>query len=599
MKSLSYLNKYFVKYKWRLIFGILFVTISNLFAIYPAQIIREALDIVIYNLASFKLFNGFELESKYYSSIASYILFFAGLIVGMALLKGLFMFFMRQTIIVMSRKIEFDLKNEIFEHYQKLEPSFYTVNNTGDLMNRISEDVGHVRMYVGPAIMYTINMVVLFILVISTMISVNPKLTLYCLTPLPVLSIMIYYVQELINKKSIQVQAKLSDISTFTQESFSGIRILKSFVREEKFTNDFSLQSNQYERLSMQLVRINALFHPSMLLLVGLSTILTIFVGGIEAINGKISLGNIAEFVIYVNMLTWPVAALGWVVSLVQRSVASQQRINEFLHTQPQIMSGNAGDIDIKGEIKFENITINYPESNITALNNLSFKVSEGKSLAIIGRTGSGKTTIANLLLRLIEPDSGHIFIDGVNLNEINTVLVREKIGYVPQDIFLFSDTISNNIAFGLKDDSNAKELKLQIEQAAKDSVVYDNIMEFPNQFETKLGERGITISGGQKQRISIARAIIKNPKILIFDDCLSAVDTGTEEVILQNLSRIMKDKTTIIIGHRVSSVKNADHILVLDDGKKVEEGTHDELLEKHGFYHSMYKKQLLEEELA
>ncbi|NNC86167.1 MAG: ABC transporter ATP-binding protein [Bacteroidia bacterium] len=599
MKSLSYLNKYFVKYKWRLIFGILFVTISNLFAIFPAQIIREALDIVIYNLSSFKLFNHFELESKYYSSIASYVLFFAGLIVGMALLKGMFMFFMRQTIIVMSRKIEFDLKNEIFEHYQKLEPSFYTVNNTGDLMNRISEDVGHVRMYVGPAIMYTINMAVLFILVITTMISVNPKLTLFALIPLPILSVMIYYVQELINKKSIEVQGKLSDLSTFTQESFSGIRILKSFVREEKFSNDFSLQSNMYERLSMQLVRINALFHPSMLLLVGLSTLLTIFVGGIEAMNGNITLGNIAEFVIYVNMLTWPVAALGWVVSLVQRSVASQQRINEFLHTQPAILSGEQNEITIDGDIEFKNVSHVYPESNIRSLDNLSFKVDKGKSLAIIGRTGSGKTTIANLLLRLIEPNSGEIFIDDKDLSGINTGVIRDRVGYVPQDIFLFSDTISNNIAFGLKEDIEKGELIQRIEQAAKDSVVYDNIVGFPNKFETKLGERGITISGGQKQRISIARAIIKNPKILIFDDCLSAVDTKTEEEILQNLSRIMKDKTTIIIGHRVSSVKNADHILVLDDGKKVEEGTHEYLLEKKGFYHSMYKKQLLEEEMA
>jgi len=527
--------------------------------------------------------------------ISSSIFIFGLLVLLMALLKGIFMFFMRQTIIVMSRLIEYDMKNEIFQHYQVLDSSFYSHNNTGDLMNRISEDVSRVRMYLGPAIMYTINLVVMFILVIAAMISVNTTLTLYVLIPLPILVFVVYYVHDIINKRSEQVQEKLSDMSTFVQESFSGIRVLKAYAREEKYLQAFVDQSISYKNISMDLVKVNALFFPSMLVLIGLSSLITIYVGGLEVIKGNLTFGNIAEFIIYVNMLTWPVASLGWTVSLVQRAAASQERINEFMFTKPAIVSDESVAQEIKGDIVFKNVTYTYGESLQPVLKNVSFHVPAGNSLAVIGRTGSGKTTLANLLLRMMDVTEGSILIDGTDIRHHNLNHIRSQTGYVPQDVFLFSDTIANNIAFGLKNDSG-EDHQQRIYQAAKDAAIYDNIAGFRQGFETMVGERGITLSGGQKQRISIARAIIKQPKILIFDDCLSAVDTKTEEEILTNLQRIMANRTTIIIGHRVSSVKHASSIIVLDEGAVIEQGTHTELMALKGAYAAMYEKQLLEE---
>ena len=594
MKSLKYLNKYFIKYRWRFLLGILFVTVSNIFGIFPAQIIRAAFDSVEEMIDTYRLYDGTTLQENFYGQIATTALFFGGLILAMALLKGFFLFLTRQTIIVMSRLIEYDLKNEVYAHYQDLNLAFYKRNRTGDLMNRISEDVSRVRMYLGPAIMYTINLVVLFILVIVTMLSVNTELTLYVLLPLPLLSITIYYVSNIINKKSERVQQQLSTLSAFVQEAFSGIRVIKAYNRTQVMEDDFRKESDEYKNRSLGLVKVNALFHPIMILLIGLSTILTVYIGGQLTIAGEITTGNIAEFVIYVNMLTWPVAALGWVTSLVQRAAASQERINEFLKTKPEIVNLVEEETPIYGNIAFRNVSFTYPDSGLKALNGIDLEVKQGKSLAIIGRTGSGKSTIANLICRLYDTDSGSVEIDGKDIRDVNLNSLRRGIGYVPQEVFLFSDSISNNISFGERVNDSDRSV---IEQAAQDAVIYSNIMEFPEGFDTKVGERGITLSGGQKQRISIARAIIKSPNILIFDDCLSAVDTETEEKIITNLKRIMRDKTTIIISHRVSSVKHCDHVIVLDEGQIVEEGDHAQLIDQKGIYFDLYQKQLLEEE--
>lgn len=599
MKHLYTLNKYFYKYRGRFFLGILFVAISNIFGIVPAQLVRNALDAVAANIETYKMLDGFNLKESYYTQLVYNISIFISLILVMAVLKGVFMFFMRQTIILMSRHIEYEQKNEIFNQYQRLDVSFYNTQNTGDLMNRISEDVSRVRMYVGPAIMYTINMTVMFILVSYAMFHVNARLAWYVLIPMPVLILIIYYVHDIINKKSEQVQQQLSGLSTYVQEAFSGIRILKSFVRENHSISDFENQTEKYKQLNMDLVRTNALFYPILLILVGLSAIMTIYIGGKEVIAGNMTIGNIAEFIIYVNMLTWPVASLGWVVTLIQRAAASQERINEFLHTAPSVSSPTPEPLSVAGNIEFKNVGFTYTHSGTKALQEVSFKVGAGKSLGIIGRTGSGKSTVSNLLLRLMDPTSGNILIDGKDLKEINLDSFRSQTGCVPQEVFLFSDTIANNISFGLKGQYEKKVLKTKIEDASKHAAVYDNIIEFPESFETMVGERGITLSGGQKQRISIARAIIKEPKILIFDDCLSAVDTKTEEAILQNLQQIMKGRTTLIISHRVSSVKHADEIIVLADGRIAERGSHASLVERNGLYAEIYEKQLMEEEVA
>lgn len=595
MRHLFRLNKYFYKYRKRFLAGALFVTVANIFGIIPAKLIRCALDDAAEKIQWFRLSSGFMYSSELLENISFNLVLFAIAVLLMALLKGLFMFLMRQTIIVASRHIEYDLKNEIFRKYQQLDQTFYAVNNTGDLMNRISEDVGRVRMYLGPAVMYTVNLVVMFVLVIWAMIRVNPGLTFYTLLPLPLLALVIYYVEEIINRKSEKVQERLSGLSTFVQEVFSGIRVLKSYSREEYFSRGFIDEANHYQTSSLQLTRVNAMFHPSMVMLIGLSTILTIFVGGIKVMEGEITVGNIAEFVIYVNMLMWPVAVLGWVVSLIQRAAASQKRINEFLDTVPSSVSGTYIAAKLDGKIEFRNVTYIYPNSGISALKNVSFTIEPGTSVAITGGTGSGKSTIANLLMRFIDPFQGSVLIDDRPLNDYNLDHYRASTGFVPQEVFLFSDTIASNISFGLREhDRNMAA----IEQAARNAVIHENIIAFADGYETRVGERGITLSGGQKQRISIARAIIREPSILIFDDCLSAVDTITEDRIITNLKRIMKGRTTLIISHRISSVKHADKILVLQDGILTESGNHAELIAKDGIYKQMYEAQVIEKQV-
>ncbi|WP_144604568.1 ABC transporter ATP-binding protein [Algoriphagus algorifonticola] len=587
MKPLWRLNKYLYKYKGLLLLGILFTVISNIFVIIPAQLVRLAIDYVVESSVIFKPLELGGLGDIASENFLKFVLVFGVLILVMALLRGFFLFLIRQTIIIMSRRIEYDMKNEIFEKYQNLSLSFYRKNSTGDLMARITEDVSRVRMYLGPAIMYGLNLLILFPLVISYMIMVNPELTLYSLLPLPVLSISIYFVNNLINERSEKIQRSLSNLSTFTQEAFSGIRVLKAFVRENDSVRDFSDASEEYKVKSIRLTRVNALFFPLIMALVGISTIITVYIGGLQVINGDIGYGVIAEFILYVNMLTWPVTSLGWVTSIVQRAAASQTRINEFLDEENHIISTEEAKDEIQGTIELKNLSFVYPDSGVKALDQVSFSIQSGQTLGIIGTTGSGKSTIANLLMRMYDPAEGQILIDGKPIESFDISHLRKNIGYVPQDVFLFSDTIGNNIAFGL--DQTEKEI---VEQAAKDADVYKNIVDFPKGFETMLGERGITLSGGQKQRVSIARAIAKEPKILILDDCLSAVDTKTENVILNALKKIMKNRTSVIISHRVSSAKLADQIIVLDDGKIIERGNHQSLMEQKGVYAELYEKQ-------
>ena len=594
MKALFALNKYFWKYRLRLGLGVVFVVVSNLFSIYPIQVIRIAFDSVLNTVKWYGVLDGLEMQNDVYQQITSALIFFSLLVIGLSLAKGFFLFLTRMTIIVMSRLVEYDMKNEIFDQYQNLSLSFYKQNNTGDLMNRISEDVSKVRMYFGPAIMYTINLFVLFTLVIYTMLQVNVKLTIYVLTPLPLLTISIYYASKIINKKSEKVQRQLSRITTFAQEAFSGIRVIKAYTQQGSKNIIFEGELEAYREKTLELVKVNAVFMPLMILMIGLSTIFTIFIGGKLAIAGEISLGNIAEFVIYVNMLTWPVASLGWVTSLVQRAAASQERINEFLLAIPDIKNTGTSKEAIKGDIEFKNVSFTYPNSNIVALKNVSFKINAGESLAILGRTGSGKSTIASLLVRLYDVDKGEIIIDGKNIKDIDLNVLRQSFGTVPQEVFLFSESIANNIAFGkIKNVADNSE----VEQAAKLAEIYTDISEFPEGFETKVGERGVTLSGGQKQRLSIARAIMSNPKLFIFDDCLSAVDTETENRIISNLKSVMSQTTSIIITHRVSSSIGSNKIIVLDHGEIVETGTHSQLITQKGFYADSYEKQLLTKE--
>jgi ATP-binding cassette subfamily B multidrug efflux pump len=592
MKHLRFLNKYFYKYKWWIIPGVFFVIISNIFGVIPAQVIGHAFNLITENIQIYGLFSGFDRQQIIYDIFSYSLFYFGALVLLLYLVRGLFLFFMRQTLILMSRHIEFDMKNEIYAHYQVLSLGFYRRNNTGDLMNRATEDVNRVRMYVGPAIMYAINTAVLFLLIITSMYSVNPKLATYCLLPLPVLVVIIYFVNTQINNKSEQIQEQLSRLSSFVQERFSGIRVIKSYVREDYTRKIFAEESGAYKENAMSLVRVQALFYPTMLLLVGLSTILTVYIGGEQVIEGSITAGNIAEFIVYVNQLTFPVTMLGWVTTLVQRASASQKRINEFLELKSDIRSGAINIASVQGNISFKKVNFTYQDTGIRALKDVSFEIEAGQFVAIIGRTGSGKSTLANLIMRMYDADSGSISVDGNLLTDVNLNSFRSQVGFVPQEVFLFSDNIRNNIAFGLDQlDEPA------IIRAAKNAAVYNNIMDFELKFETMLGERGITLSGGQKQRVSIARALIKDPKILIFDDCLSAVDTRTEEEILNNLGNVMKGKTSIIIAHRISTIKKADKIIVLDEGRIAEQGTHDELLNLNGIYEEMYQNQLLEEE--
>lgn len=591
MKELSYLNKYFYKYKWRLIPGVLFVIISNFFGVLPAKVIREAFDLVKENIDLYKLYNDFDSQAAIFSTIGKSLLYFGIIVLVLALLRGIFLFLMRQSIIVISRYIEYDLKNEIYQHYQSLDFAFFRKNNTGDLMNRATEDVNQVRNYLGPAIMYTINTVTLSLMIIYAMYDVNAKLATYALLPIPIISLLILFINKIINQRSTRIQAQLSKLSSFVQETFSGIRVIKTYVQEQNKIDEFVKESNTYRKSALDLVRVQAIFFPLIIFLVGFSTIITVYIGGIEVNNGNITAGNIAEFIVYVNQLTFPAMALAWVTSLIQRAAASQKRINEFLNTKSEITNGSLRR-SLSGDIELRNVSFTYPDTGIKALDNINLTVKAGQTVAIIGKTGSGKSTLANLLMRMYDADQGDIRYDGINIKEYDYRNLRKQIGFVPQQVFLFSDTITNNIAFGLD-----KFTTEQIEQAAKEAAVYDNIKAFEHGFETHIGERGITLSGGQKQRVSIARALVKNPEILIFDDCLSAVDTKTEEEILHNLSRIMQNKTSIFIAHRISTIKNADHIIVLDNGKIIEEGNHETLLALNGEYAELYDKQLLQAE--
>lgn len=580
MKSLSYLNKYFVKYKWLLLLGIFFILGNNFLAIQMPLIVKDAVN-------EFKL--DFDVENWLSISLKLALLYML-----LSLGKGIFLFFTRQTVIKVSRYIEYDLKNEIYNQYQRLNYNFYRRNSTGDLMNRISEDVSKVRMYLGPGVMYTVNLLFLFAFILYAMMSINVQLTLYTLAPLPIMSYLVYKVSSIMNRQSEQVQRQQSKISTLVQESFSGIAVLKAYGGQKKFQDNFEENSDLYLSKNMALVKTNSFFIPTITFLIGVSTILTIYLGGLLTMDNTITQGDIVAFVFYVNMLTWPFASVGWVTSLVQRAAASQERINEFLKEEPEIKSPTEDAFEFNGKISFENVTYTFPNSGITAVKNLSFEIKKGETLAILGRTGSGKSTVINLLMRQFDPIEGVIKIDDQDLKTININDFRKQTGIVPQDVFLFSDSIRNNVTFGLNENDEANDDR--IKAILKTTHVLHNIEKFEKGLDTILGERGVNLSGGQKQRLSIARALIRQPKFLIFDDCLSAVDTETEEIILTNLRDSILDKTSLIVSHRVSSIRYADKIIVLDDGEKIEEGGHEELLALDGVYANVYKQQLLED---
>ena len=576
MHHLKYLNKFFWKYKKTLCLGIAFIIVANIFAIYPAEFVREALDYVLQNI-----------EEPKTGNLSNTLVNYGLLIVGCAILKGIFLYFMRQTIIVMSRKIEFDIKNEIFNKYQQLSISFYNENKIGDLMNRITEDVTRVRMYIGPTLMYAINIIVLFFLVITQMLAVSKTLTAFVLFPLPILAISIYFVSSKINRQSEQVQAQLSEITSISQETFSGIQIIKSFTNENNSLKVFFESCKEYTRKQIKLVKIEAVFIPLIITLIGLSTILTIYVGGLEVFAGRISAGNIAEFIIYVNMLAWPVASIGWVTSLIQRASASQERINEFLNIEPRIINFNNAQTLVSGDISFKEISLTYRDTKIKALDKISFDIKEGSTLGIFGKTGSGKSTIANLICRILDLDSGNISFGHIPIKKLNLNNLRSSIGYIPQDGYLFSGTIKENIAFS-KDVIDENQIIL----SAKKADILDEINKFQDGFNTIVGERGVQLSGGQRQRLAIARAFYKNPDIYIFDDCLSAVDANKEKEILKNLQNETKNKTTIIISHRISTFQNADKIIVLNSGVLVDSGNHEELISREGFYKEIHISQ-------
>ncbi len=593
MNHLYVLNHFFWKYRWHFLGGIFFVSLSNYFRVLQPQAIREALDLVIHNVSIYRNFEGSKLQRSLETILGKQLLIFGLFVLLFAGLMGLFMYFMRQTIIVMSRLIEYDMRKEIFEHYQILDLAFYKRNKTGDLMARITEDVNKVRMYLGPAILYGINLVSLFAFVIYAMVNVSLELTLFCLIPLPILSISIYYVSDLIHKKSEEIQQQLAVLNNTAQEVYAGIRVVKAYTQENSMLGFFTSQSQQYNQQSVSLARINALFYPLMILLIGISTLITVYAGGTLVVNGSISTGNIAEFVIYVNMLTWPVTSIGWIASIIQQASASQKRINEFMQTKPSILSGNTEDFKLNGEIVFNNVGLTYPDTGISALKNIKLHIKAGEKIAIIGKTGSGKSSFAELLLRMNDVSEGEILFDGVPVKDLNLGRLRGQIGYVPQDVFLFSDSLKQNITFGKPDASDA-----EIEKAIFDASLTDEIKTFPDGLNTILGERGITLSGGQKQRVSIARALLKNPEILILDDCLSAVDSHTENKILNYFQSSLKDKTAIIISHRIYVNLHFDKILVFQDGEVAHAGTHEELLKISPYYLDLYERQLSDERM-
>ncbi len=602
MKHLRALNKYFWKYKIRLGVGVIFVFLSNYFNVLSPQVTGFVIDFVQRSLQ----LPGYKAPARspdYDGLVDYFISLMEGIgstgrvvalcgvtILFLALIRGFFLFLMRQTIIVMSRYIEYDQKNEIYNHYQKLDTAFYKKNSTGDLMNRISEDVSRVRMFTGPAIMYLANLVAIITLSVFFMLKRDTELTMYVLAPLPILAVTIYFVNNTINKKSERIQESLSALTTNAQESYSGIRVIKSFVQEKAMLGFFTKNSEEYKKNAISLAKVEAIYFPSITLLIGLSTLMTIMIGGLYYINGghNIGINTIVEFVMYINMLTFPVSAIGLTASMIQRAAASQKRINEFLKTEPVIRNdSNAGDIIINGNVSLQNVSFTYPHTGIMALKNFNLEIKKGEKVAIVGRTGSGKSTVAQLLLRMYDIQDGTISFDNIDIKKIDIHQLRRQISYVPQDVFLFSETVSNNISFGVDEASNEAVLA-----AARQASVDREIAGFSNQFETMIGERGVTLSGGQKQRISIARALLKNPGLVIFDDCLSAVDAKTEKEIIANLNQYLQDKTAIIITHRIFSLLHFDKIVVLEDGKMVEEGTHEQLLAMNGNYASLYKRQ-------
>jgi ATP-binding cassette, subfamily B, multidrug efflux pump len=592
VNHLKALNPYFWKYRYRILGGVLFVLLANYFGVLQPRMIRFALDEVVSNLRVYPMLEGSHLQGDFRNYLGKELFSFGLLVIFFALMMGVFMFFMRWTLIVMSRLIEYDLRKDIYDHYQKLDTAFYKRNSTGDLMSRITEDISKVRMYLGPAILYAINLVFLFILVIQAMIQVNPELTFYSLLPLPILSVSIYYVSELINKKSTAIQAQLSRLTTIAQEVYSGIRVLKSYVQEPAMTRYFGDESEKFKAKSLELARVDSLFFPFMVLMIGVSTLLTIYIGGLFVFSGKITPGNIGEFVIYVNMLTWPVTSIGWVASIIQQASASQKRINEFLAVPPSIESGTLIPDSWDGSVAFESVSFTYPDTGIVAIKDLSFKLAQGQKLAVVGRTGSGKTTIAELIMRMYDVSSGRIEIGGHPLKMLDLGFLRSKVGYVPQDVFLFSDTIGGNIAFGGQTQEPAK-----IREAAEHAAIHEEIAQLPGQYDTLVGERGVTLSGGQKQRISLARALIKDASLFVLDDCLSAVDADTEKQVLDYIQHEMNEGSLLLITHRVTGLGAFDQILVMDQGEMIELGTHQELMALGGAYFEMVRQQTPDQE--